>query len=151
MAVFARGQQLEVQTIFDHMGGAPLTGHRHVVTEMPPEVVGKKLWTTVDLEPAQYIEALMIEQENPARTSAIRRAQGTHVDRVRAAMDGMRAAVARPRRDLLRHYHTHDFGAYRVAFDIDDMHSRRTQPWHQQIATLDMRMRSIGTKRGAAG
>ena len=63
----------------------------------------------------------------------------------------MRAAVAGSRRDILRRYHAHDFGTYGVILDIDHMHSRRTQPGHQQVATLDMRMRRIGTKRGAAG
>ena len=65
-------------------------------------------------------------------------------------MHSMRPAVARARRDLLGLDRLHQLRVSRVGLGIENVDARRAQPRHHQVAPLDMRMRCVGTQRGAA-
>src|SRR5262245_63878674 len=65
-AVFAAKQDLGNETIFECVGGAPLTGHHRVIAEMPPPVITEKLRSTVDFPTAERLEAFVVHQEDPA-------------------------------------------------------------------------------------
>src|SRR6266481_3338493 len=101
MAVVAFDQALEAEPVLEHVGRAPFAADSDVVADVPPEVVSEKLRAAVDLPLAEHLEAFVIEQEDAAGTAAVRAAHGANVDRVGAAMERMRAAVAGTRGDFL--------------------------------------------------
>src|SRR6516165_5229488 len=69
MAIIAFDQALKAQPVLEHLGRAPFGCYRDIVAEMPPEVIAEILWAAVDLPLAKHIEVLVVEQENPTRTS----------------------------------------------------------------------------------
>src|ERR1700686_3598103 len=101
MAIVTFDQALDAEPVLEHVGRAPLAGDRDVVADVPPEIVSEELRTPVDLPLAEYVEVLMVQQEDSAGTTAVRAAHCAHVDRVGAAMERMRAALARALCDLL--------------------------------------------------
>src|SRR5579872_251472 len=94
MAVFAAEQQVRLYAMLNHVWRTPFAGNRNVVAQMPPEIVGEILRAAIHFPAAQHVEAFMIEEEQPSRTFALGSAKGANVDRVGAAMNGMRTAVA---------------------------------------------------------
>ena len=132
-------------------GRAPLAGDHHVVPEVPPEVVGQLLRSAILLPLARDVEALVIHQEDAAGAVAVRRAERADVDGVRAAVDGVRAAVAALRHQLVRLNRLDDLRAARVRLRVHDVHARRLQARHQQVAPLDVRVRHVRAERRAAG
>src|ERR1700724_994692 len=105
---------------------------------MPPEIVGQFLWTAIDFPPTEHIEALVVEQENPARPVAVGSAECTYINRVWPAMNRMRTTVASLRRDLLGFDDAHDARIARVRFGVDDVDPRGAQARHDQVAPLDV-------------
>src|SRR5829696_5792503 len=105
MTIAALQEYLGVEPAFDHVRRAPLAGDHGVVAQVPPEVVGEVLRTALDLPSPQRIEALVIHDEDAARSISIGGAKSTHINALRTAMDGVGAAVARPVVQLLRLYH----------------------------------------------
>src|SRR5260370_37562742 len=95
MAIVTLDQALDAEPVLEHGGCAPLDGDRDVVADVPPEIVCEELRTTDDLPLAEHVEALMVQQEDSAGTAAGRAAHCAYVDGVGAAMERMRAAVAR--------------------------------------------------------
>src|SRR5262249_59053271 len=94
VAIAPAQQDLAVDAGLDHLRRPPLAGDRDVVAQMPPEVVGQELWTPVELEAAFHRHGVVIEDEDPARPIAVRRAESADVHAVGPAVDRVRAAVA---------------------------------------------------------
>src|SRR5713101_6831354 len=109
MAIVTLDQALDAEPVLEHVGCAPFAGDRDVVAEVPPEIVSEELRTAVDLPLTEHVEALMVQQKDPAGTAAVGAAHCAYVDRVGAAMERMRATVAGARRDLLGLNHLDDF------------------------------------------
>jgi hypothetical protein len=51
--------------------------------------------------------------------------------------------------NIVRLDHFDDLGCTGIWLGVEDMNARRAQARHDQITPLDVRMRRIGTKRGA--
>src|SRR4029453_13113866 len=66
-------------------------------------------------------------------------------------MNGMGPGVAGAFHNLFRLYDLDDFGFAGIRFGIEDVNARRAQSGHNQATPLDVRMRSVWTKRRAAG
>src|SRR3712207_3399078 len=95
MAIFASQELLGVEPAFDHIRRAPLAGDHGVVAEMPPEVVGKILRSSIDLPGPERVEALVVHDEHAPRSFAVGIPQRAYVDALRTTVDGVGAAVAR--------------------------------------------------------
>src|SRR3984893_18318985 len=119
MAVVAFDQALEAESVFEHVGRPPFAGDRDVVADVPPEIVGEELWTAVDFPLAEHVEALVVEQKDSAGAAAVRATHGAYVDRVRAAMERMRAAITGALRDFLGLDHLDDFRRARIRPGVD--------------------------------
>src|SRR5262245_35249358 len=119
------------------------------MTQVPPDIVGQILRTPFNFPPAEHVEAFMIQQENSAGTVAVWRTERTDIDRVRPAVDRVRAAVAGPFGQLFGFDHPHYTRPARVGFGIENVNARRAEPRNDQVAAFDMRMRSIRTQRRA--
>src|SRR3712207_737651 len=102
VTVAALHEDLGVEAAFDHLRRAPLAGDHGVVAQVPPEVVGEVLWTALDFPAPQGLEALVVHNKHPARAIPIGSTKRAHIYALRAAMDGVGAAVARALVDLLR-------------------------------------------------
>ena len=150
VTVLAAEQQIGLHSIFDHFRRAPFAGDRNVVAEMPPEVVGQVLRSAVDLPAAEHVDALMVEQKESAGTVAVGSTQRAHIDRVGAAMNRMRPAVTGARGEFFGFDRLDDLRVARIGFRINHVDARRTQPGHDQVTALDVRMRRVGAKRCAA-
>src|SRR4051812_19228888 len=87
--VLAIEEQVRLDTVLDHVRGAPLAADQGVVAEVPPEVVVQVLVAAVDLPAALHLEGVMIEHEDTAGTVAVGSAEGTDVNPIRAAVDGV--------------------------------------------------------------
>jgi hypothetical protein len=151
VAVLVAEQELRVHARLDHVRRAPLAGDHAVVAEVPPEVVGELLRAAVALPCALDLERVVVEDEDAAGTVAIRVAEGVHVDAVRAAVHGVRAAVAGLLRDLLGLDRPDDSRLERVALRVQHIHARGAQSRHDQVAPLHVRVRHPGTERRRAG
>src|SRR5437588_12946474 len=123
VAIAALQQDIRVDAVLDHLRVPPLAADDRVVAEMPPEIVGEVLRTAVELPFAADLEAVVVDDEDAARTVAGGGAEGADVDAVRSAMAGMRAAVAGPVRDLLRLDGLDDAWRARVRFGVDDVNA----------------------------
>src|SRR5215207_4283678 len=128
VAVLAIEQQLRLHPGLDHARRTPLTADEGVVAEVPPEVVVQLLLAAVDLPAAKDIEGVVIEHEDATRSSTIRRTQGTDIDAVGSAVDGVPLGVPRLGRRLLRLDRLDDLGPQRVGLSVDDVETRGAEP-----------------------
>ena len=71
MAIFTIEQQLRDQPVLDHVRRAPLTGDHRVMAEVPPEIIGQILRSTIHLPLAKYIEGRVVQQEDAARSFTV--------------------------------------------------------------------------------
>src|ERR1700722_2620025 len=101
VSVLVAEQQFGHDAVLDHVRRSPFAGDGNVPAEMPPEVVREPLRPAIDFPSPEHVEALVIEQENSARSVALVIAERADVNRVRPAMNSMRPAVPRARRNLL--------------------------------------------------
>src|SRR5262249_18800477 len=97
VAIFTAQKQVWLHSVFDHVRRAPFAAHQRVETEVPPKIILKELWTTVHLPLAQDFERLAIKHEDAARPVAIGRAESTHVNAFRPAVDRVRTRIIGPR------------------------------------------------------
>ncbi len=131
MAVVAFDQALQAEPVLEHVGRAPFAADSDVVADVPPEVVGEKLRAAVDFPLAEHVETFVIEQEDSSGAAAVRAAHGAHVNRVGAAMERMRTAVAGARRDLFGLDHFDDLRRARVGLGVDHVDARGAEARHQ--------------------
>src|SRR4029434_10950704 len=89
MAIFGLHQQIRLQTVFDHLRGAPFRADEGVMEQVPPEVVAQVLVTSIDIPFPKHVKAKVIEQENATRSVARWGPERADVDSLRAAMHGM--------------------------------------------------------------
>src|SRR5215469_17043222 len=150
MPVASLEENLGVDTGLDHSRRSPFAGDQGVVAKVPPEIVMKKLRTAINFPFAQDVETFRIENENAARSIAGRRAESADKDSVWSTMNGVRATVAGTGRDGFGLNHFHDFGIARIRLGVDDVDARGTDPRNDQITTLDVGMRSVGTQARTA-
>src|SRR5215204_1659285 len=114
VAVLAIEEQLGLHPGLDHARRTPLTADEGVVAEVPPEVVVQLLLAAVDLPATEHVEGVVIEHEDPTRSAAIRRTEGTDIDAVWSAVDGVPVGIAGLRRHLLRFDRLDDLRSQRV-------------------------------------
>src|SRR5262249_33588943 len=107
--------------MLNHVWRTPFAGNRNVVAEMPPEIIGEILRTAVHFPAAQHVEAFMIEEEQPSRTSTLGSAKGANVDRVGAAMNGMRTTIAGARGEFFWFDYLDDLRITRLRFGVNDV------------------------------
>src|SRR5713101_5412500 len=105
MAVFTAEQQVGLQSVFDHVRRAPLAAQQGVETQMPPEIVMKKLRSTVHFPLAQNVERFAIEHENAARAVAIGRSECANINAFRATVNRVRTRIISARKNLFRFDH----------------------------------------------
>src|SRR5829696_7431555 len=121
MTIAALQEYLGVEPALDHIRRAPLAGDHGVVAQVPPEVVGEVLWSPLDLPSSQRVEAFVVHDEYAPRSFAIGCTKSTHINALRAAMDGVGAAVARTLVHLVGFYHLDDARLPRVGLGVDDV------------------------------
>src|SRR5205809_8082187 len=110
MAVFAAEKQLRLQSTFDHVRRAPLAAQQGVETQMPPEIVMKKLRSTVHFPLAQNVERFAIEHENAARAVAIGCAERADVNAFWTTVNRMRTRIISARENFFRLDHFAELG-----------------------------------------
>src|SRR5215213_739757 len=121
VAVAAPHEDLRVYPILEHVRRAPLDADHGVKGQVPPEMVGKRLRTASYLPAPQGLNGLVIHDEDTPRPVAVRGTQRAYVEAVGAAVDGVRAAVARALVQLLGLYHLHDLRLRRIWLGVDDV------------------------------
>src|SRR5215216_6112818 len=95
VAEAASEQVLGVQPVLEHRGGAPLGGDHGVVIEVPPDVVGEELLPAVQLPGADDLEAVVVQQGDPAGAVVdVGAAESGQEDGAGPAVDGVGAGVA---------------------------------------------------------
>src|ERR1700731_1521412 len=109
VAIAALQQNFRVHALFDHVWRAPLAADERVVTQVPPEVITEMLGSAIDFPFSQYLEAVRIENENPAWPVAIGCAKRTHEDAIGAAVHSVRTAVSGAGGDGFGFNHFYDF------------------------------------------
>src|SRR5436190_11888680 len=150
MAIFAAEEEVRLQSVFDHIRRAPFATQQRVETQMPPEIVMQKLRAPTHLPLTKDFERLTIEHENTPGAVAIGCSKRANINPFRATMNRVRTRIVSPCKNLFRFDHLNDLRFSRVGLDVDDMNTRRAQPWHNQVTALDVRMRRIRAKRRAA-
>src|SRR6266699_1660443 len=150
MAVFAAEKQLRLQSTFDHVRRAPLATQQGVETQMPPEIVMKKLRSTVHFPLAQNVERFAIEHENAARAVTIGRSECANINAFRATVNRVRTRIISARKDFFRFDHFDYLRLSRIRLGVDNVNARRAEPRYNQIAAFDVRMRRIRAKGRAA-
>ena len=119
-----------MEPLFDHVGCAPFAAQQRIEAKVPPEIVVKKLRSTLHFPLAEHIKRLAIEHENTARPFSVGRSQRADIDAFGSAMDRVRARVVRPAVQFLRFNDFDDIRLSRVWFGIDDVQPRRPQTRH---------------------
>ena len=121
-------QILGVQPVLDHRRRGPLGGHRHVLVQVPPEVVGEVLVATVGLPGACDLERVVVDQRHAARpVTVVGRAEVRHEDAARSAVDGVRARVSGLLGELLRLDRAHDLWLPGIGLGVEDVGARRAE------------------------
>ncbi len=99
----------------------------------------------------QNVEAIVIDHEDAARAFAVGGAQRAGVDSFGTAMNGVGRRVAGARGQSFRLDHFHDLRLLRIRLGVDDVDARGVDAGHDQVAALNVRMRRVRAKAGAAG
>src|SRR6202022_4123650 len=109
------------EAVFDHVRRSPFARDLDVIAEVPGEVVGKLLRPALHFPAAEDVEAVMIEQEHPARRFALGRSEGARVDALRSAVQSVGPRIAAAHEYLLRFDHLDDTGRLPVGLGIENM------------------------------
>src|ERR671910_11912 len=121
VTIAALQEDLGVEPALDHIRRAPLAGDHGVVAQVPPKVVGEVLRSPIDFPAPQGIKAFVVHDEDAARAISIGGTKSTHINALRAAMDGVGAAVTRTLVHLVGLYHLDDARLPRVGLGVDDV------------------------------
>ena len=113
---------------------------------MPPKIIMQELRTPVHLPLTQNVERLTIEHENTSWAVAIGRPESADVNAFRPTMNGVRTRIIRARKNFFRLDHFDHLRFSRIGLRVDNVNARRAQPRHNQVTTLDVRMRGVRAK-----
>ena len=119
--------------------------------QVPPDVVGELLRSTIEFPSSRDVERFRIEDERAAGSVAVGRAQRAHEDAVGSAVHGVRRCIARALNECLRLDHLHDSRLSRIGLRVENVNARRVDARHDQIPPLHVRMRRVRAQAGAAG
>ena len=145
-------QVLGIQPVLDHRRRRPLRGHRDVLVQVPPDVVGEVLVATVGLPGARDLEGVVIDQRDPAGPVAVAGgAEVRHEDAARPAMHRVRARVAGLGSKLLGLDRPHDVGLTGIGLGVEHIGARRADPGHDQVAALEHALVALVAERAGAG
>src|SRR4029077_102113 len=98
----------------------------------------------------EHIKFVMIHEEDSASSGSIRCAKRTHVNALRATVDGVRAGITGALKDFLRLDGFHDLELSWIRLGVDNVNPRRSQSGHDEITPFDMRVWGIGTQSRTA-
>src|SRR5262245_7699037 len=146
--VFGAEEHFGNKTVFERVRCAPFARHHRVVAKMPPAVIGKLLWSAIDLPPAERLEILRVHDKDAAGRLAVLVAERADIDAARAAMHRMRPRITGFLRELLRFDRLDEFRFFWIGLCVEDVNARGAQARHHQIPPLDVRMRRIWTQTG---
>src|SRR6478752_9911436 len=110
----------------------------------------QKLVAAVDFPLTEDFERLAIEHENAAGALAVGISERANVNGFRPAVNGVRTRIIRACKNLLRFDYFDDLRFSWIGLRIDDVNPRRADTRHDQITTLDVRMRRVRTQRRTA-
>ena len=150
VAVFLGDDVLQAGAVLKHFGGAPFAGDHGVNADVPPEIVGQFLGAAVQFPGADGFKGVVVQQHNAAGPVALGGAQGTDIDGVRPAVDGMGAGVA----GALHLFGLNGFddaGPRGVGLGVQDVDAAAGEGRHHQVAPFQMGMRGGGAEGGATG
>ncbi len=145
-------QVLGVQPVLDHRRRRPLRGHRDVLVQVPPDVVGEVLIAAVALPGAGDLEGVVVDQRHPAGPVAVAGgAEVRHEDAAGPAVDGVRARVAGLLGELLGLDRPDDVRLAGIGLGVEDVGARRADPRHDQVAALEHPLVALVAERARAG
>ena len=140
VAELAAQQVLGVQAVLDHRRGGPLGGDDGVVVQVPPAVVAEVLVAAVVLPGADDVEAVVVEQGDPAgAVVAVGPAQVEHEDAAGPAVDGVGPRVAGLGGQLLGGDLPDDRGVAGVGLGVQHIGPRGADAGDDQVAALQRR------------
>ena len=152
VAVFVREQVLGHDPVLELLRRAPFAAHQHVLSQVPPEVIGEFLRSTMDFPGTDHVETEVVQQEDASRTvRAVRRTQRADVDRVGAAMYGVGPAVPGPFHEVVGLDDLDDVRRGGVRPGIHNVNARRAKTRQDQVAPFQVGMWRVGTQRRTAG
>src|SRR5205823_7036276 len=111
-AVFGAKQHFRDEPVLERVGRAPFAGDQRVVAEMPPGIISEMLRPAIHLPLPEYLEGLVIHQEDAARSLAFAVTEGSDINAVRSTMHGMRARITRLVGNLVRLDHLDDLRVF---------------------------------------
>lgn len=117
-------QDLGDQPVLERVGRSPFAGEEGVMAEMPPRIVGEVLRPAIHFPLAAHVEGLVVHQEDAAKTLALAIAEGSDVDSLGAAVDGVGSRVAGLVRNLLGLDHLGDFRTPGIGPGVGDVDAR---------------------------
>src|SRR5580693_1980775 len=89
VAVPAFQQNFGIHAVLHHAGRAPFASDDGVQTQVPPKIVSQILWAAVEFPLPQDVEAVVIDDEDTAGSLAVGGAQGTRINTLGTAMNGV--------------------------------------------------------------
>ena len=112
-----------MNSVLDHVRGAPLAAEQRVEPEVPPKIVMQKLIAAVDFPLTKDIERLAIEHKNAAWPVAVGISERANVNRFRTAVNRVRTRIVGARENFLRLDDFDDLWFPRVGLRIDDVNT----------------------------
>src|ERR1051325_8627364 len=112
-------QVLRVQAVLDHRWGRPLGGDANVGIEVPPDVVAEVLVAATFLPGPEYLERVVVDQSDAARSViSVRAAEVGQEDRTRPAMEGVWSRVPGLFGELFCLDRVHDLRLARIGLGV---------------------------------
>src|SRR6266404_3891285 len=108
---------------------------------MPPKIIVEKLGSTVHLPLAEHLDCLTIQHDQTPGAAAVRCPKRADVNAFWPTMDRVRPRIICSRKNFLRLDHLDNHGLSGVGLRINNVQTRGTQAWHDQVTPLHMRMR----------
>src|SRR6266700_2228069 len=150
MTIFAAKKQIWLNSIFNHVRRAPFAANQRVKSQVPPKIVMQKLRPAVHFPLPENLERFAIEHENAAGAVAIGCSKRADVNAFRPAMNCVWTRIIGARKNFFWLDYLNDLRFSRIGLGIDNVNTRRTYSWHNQVTAFDVRMRCIWAQRRAA-
>src|SRR6478672_13447731 len=82
MSILAAEQQLGIHPVFHHLRRAPFAGDHGVMSQVPPEIVGQVLRSTISLPSSLDLKRFRIKNKDSSWSFAFRGTDGVHIHAV---------------------------------------------------------------------